>query len=143
MRARIAMAAAVCGTLIATAATTLSSADPVLEWNSIMVNMTASQNPFFQARFAAVTQLAVFEAVNAIDKDFEPYLGTITARSGASADAAAVAAAHAVLENYFPGNAAALDTAYAVSLARIRDGSAKRDGIEDCSKSLVRRHGDS
>ena len=106
-----------------------SAGDPVLEWNSIMVSTTATQNPFFQARFAAITQLAVFEAVNAIDKDFEPYLGTITSPSGASPDAAAVAAAHAVLENYFPGDASALDAAYAASLAGIPNGSAKQDGI--------------
>jgi hypothetical protein len=128
MRTLIVMTAAVWGTLLSTAA--VSSTDPVLEWNSIMVTTTASQNPFFQARFAAITQLAVFEAVNAIDKDFEPYLGTITAPSGASPEAAAVAAAHAVLWNYFPGDASALDAAYAASLARIPDGSAKRDGIE-------------
>ena len=127
MRTPIVMAAAACSTLFATAA--VSSTDPVLEWNSIMVSTTATQNPFFQARFAAITQLAVFEAVNAIDQDFEPYLGTITAPSGASPDAAAVAAAHAVLENYFPGDASALDSAYAVSLARIPDGTAKQDGI--------------
>lgn len=127
MRTLVVMAAAVCGTLLATAA--VSSTDPVLEWNSIMVNTTASQNPFFQARFAAITQLAVFEAVNAIDKDFEPYLGTITAPSGASPEAAAVAAAHAVLENYFPGDASVLDAAYAASLAGIRNGNAKQDGI--------------
>jgi hypothetical protein len=128
MRTPIVIAAAVCGTLLSTAA--VSSTDPVLEWNSIMVNTTASQNPFFQARFAAITQLAVFEAVNAIDKDFEPYLGTITAPSGASPDAAAVAAAHAVLGNYFPGDASALDAAYVASLARIPNGSAKQEGIE-------------
>lgn len=127
MRTPIVVAAAVCGTLLSTAA--VSSTDPVLEWNSIMVTTTATQNPIFQARFAAITQLAVFEAVNAIDKDFEPYLGTITAPSGASADAAAVSAAHAVLGNYFPGDAASLDAAYATSLARIPDGSAKQDGI--------------
>jgi hypothetical protein len=130
MRTPIVMAAAVCGTLLAATATAVSSTDPVLEWNSIMLDTTASQNPFFQARFAAITQLAVFEAVNAIDKDFEPYLGTITAPSGASPDAAAVAAAHAVLENYFPGDASALDAAYSASLARIPDGSAKQDGIQ-------------
>jgi hypothetical protein len=106
-----------------------SAGDPVLEWNSIMVTTTATQNPFFQARFAAITQLAVFEAVNAIDKEFEPYLGTITAPHGASSDAAAIAAAHAVLENYFPGDASALDAAYSASLAGIRNGSAKQDGI--------------
>ena len=129
MRTPIAMAAAVCATLLATATSAVSSADPVLEWNSIMVNTTATQNPFFQARFAAITQLAVFEAVNAIDQDFEPYLGTITAPPGASPDAAAVAAAHAVLENYFPGDASTLDAAYVASLARIPNGSAKQDGI--------------
>jgi hypothetical protein len=47
----------------------------------------------------------VFEAVNAIDKDFDPYLGTVAAPPTASAEAAAVAAAHAVLRNYFPANA--------------------------------------
>ena len=128
MRTLIVMGDAVCGTLISTAA--VSGTDPVLEWNSIMVNTTAGQNPFFQARFAAITQLAVFEAVNAIDKDFEPYLGTITAPSGASPDAAAVAAAHAVLKNYFPGDASALDAAYDASLARIPNGPAKQNGIE-------------
>jgi hypothetical protein len=106
-----------------------SAGDPVLEWNSIMVTTTATQNPFFQARFAAITQLAVFEAVNAIEKEFEPYLGTMSAPSGASPAAAAVAAAHAVLGNYFPGDASALDAAYAASLAGIRNGSAKQDGI--------------
>jgi hypothetical protein len=121
------MAAAVCGMLVANAA--VSGTDPVLEWNSIMVSTTATQNPFFQARFAAITQLAVFEAVNAIDKDFEPYLGTINAPPGASPQAAAVAAAYTVLGNYFPGNASALNAAYAASLASIPDGSAKQQGI--------------
>src|SRR5271170_1288782 len=114
MKTRIVMAAVVCGTLLSAVA--VSSTDPVLEWNSIMVNTTASQNPFFQARFAAITQLAVFEAVNAIDKEFDPYLGTITAPSGASPDAAAVAAAYTVLGNYFPAAASSLDAAYAASL---------------------------
>jgi hypothetical protein len=127
MKTRIVMAAAVCGTLLSAVA--VSSTDPVLEWDSIMVNTTGSQNPFFQARFAAITQLAVFEAVNAIDKDFEPYLGTITAPSGASPDAAAVAAAYSVLKNYFPGDAEDLDAAYDASLAGIPNGSAKQDGI--------------
>ena len=85
MKTPMVLAAAVCGALLSGAA--VSSADAVLDWNSIMVNTTAKQNPFAQARFAAITQLAVFEAVNAIDKDYEPYLGTITAPPGASAAA--------------------------------------------------------
>jgi len=74
--------AAACTLLLAT--TTFAHDDPVLEWNSIMLGVTAAQNPFFQARFAAITQVAVFEAVNTIDQDFDPYLGTLTAPRGAS-----------------------------------------------------------
>ena len=96
----------------------MARADVVLDWNAIMLNTIGGQNPFAQARFAAITQLAVFEAVNAITGDYEPYLGTITAPPGASAEAAAVAAAHGVLKNYFPGNAASLDAARATLACR-------------------------
>jgi len=59
-------------------------ADVILDWNAIMQTTVGGQPPFPQARFAAITQLAVFEAVNAITHDYKPYLGTITAPSGAS-----------------------------------------------------------
>jgi len=116
-----------CGLLLSTAA--LSANDPVLEWNAIMVSTTTGQNPFVQARLAAITQLAVFEAVNAIEHDFDPYLGTLSASPSASSQAAAVAAAHGVLRNYFPANAPALDAARDTSLAAIPDGRRKREGI--------------
>ena len=101
-------------------------ADVVLDWNAIAVSTVVSQgqSPFAQARFMAITQLAVFEAVNAITGDYKPYLGTITAPAGASADAAAIAAAYSVLKNYFP-LAPKLDDAYAASLAAIPEGPAK------------------
>ncbi len=74
-------------------------------------------------------QLAVFEAVNAVVGDYEPYLGTITAPPGASPDAAAIAAAYRTLVTLRPGSAAALDAARAQSLAAIPDGPAKDAGI--------------
>jgi hypothetical protein len=107
----------------------VARADAVLDWNAIMLSTMATQNPFAQARFAAITETAVFEAVNAITGDDDPYLGTVTAPAGASADAAAVAAAHDVLKNYFPASAASLDAAEASSLGAIRDGQAKDDGV--------------
>jgi hypothetical protein len=107
-----------------------AKADVVLDWNLIAVTTLISQgqSPFAQARYMSITQLAVFEAVNAITHQYEPYLGTVVAPVGASADAAAIAAAYRVLKNYFPGNAA-LDPAYAASLATIPNGSAKTNGI--------------
>jgi hypothetical protein len=109
--------------------TAVANADVVLDWNKIMVATVSGQNPFAQARFAAITQLAVFEAVNAVTGRYAPYLGTITAPPGSSAEAAAIAAAHAVLKNYFPGAASSLDAALANSLASISDGAAKLNGI--------------
>jgi hypothetical protein len=105
-------------------------ADVVLDWNAIAVSTLAGQgvSPFAQARFMAITQLAVFEAVNAITGDYQPYLGTIAAPAGASPDAAAVAAAYTVLKNYFSA-APSLDSSYAASLAAIPDGPAKSGGI--------------
>jgi hypothetical protein len=127
MKTLIRTAAAICGTLLSTISPAAN--DPVLEWNSIMMQTTATQNPVFQARFAAITQLAVFEAVNSIEKDYDPYLGSIAAPRTASPHAAAVAAAHYVLKNYFPANATNLDAARDASLARIMDGRSKQEGI--------------
>jgi hypothetical protein len=107
----------------------MARADVVLDWNVTMLNALAGQGPFATARFAAITELAVFEAVNAITGGYEPYLGTIAAPAGASAEAAAAAAAHGVLKFYFPAKAAALDAALAASLLTVPDGTAKADGI--------------
>jgi hypothetical protein len=107
----------------------ISTADAVVDWNRIMLATIAAQNPFAQARFAAITQLAVFEAVNACTVRYRAYLGTIDAPPGASAEAAAVAAAHGVLKNYFPAAAATLDAALAQSLAAIPDGQSKSEGV--------------
>ncbi len=109
----------------------VAKADPVLDWNAIAVDTAVAngQNPFAQARFAAIVQVAVFEAVNAITGDYRPYVGSIDAPRGASADAAAIEAAYRVLSTYFPASASTLDAARASSLASIPDGNGKIGGI--------------
>jgi hypothetical protein len=106
-------------------------ADAVLDWNTIAVNTAVAnkQNPFAQARYGAIVQLAVFEAVNSITQDYQPYIGSISAPAGASAEAAAIEAAYRVLSTYFPASQAALDADRANSLLAIADSQAKTDGI--------------
>jgi hypothetical protein len=109
-------------------------ADVVLDWNVVAVNaaIQSNQNPFAQARFAAIAQLAVFTGVNAITREYEPYVGTVTGDPTASPEAATVAAAYRVLTTYFGANPsvqAMLDAARASSLAQIPDGSAKDAGL--------------
>ena len=117
--------------LVHVAGPRLASANVVREWNAIAVQtaIAGGNNPFQQARTLSIVQLAVFEAVNAVTGEYEPYLGTITAAEGASAEAAAIAAAHAVLKAYFSAAGATLDAVRAASLDQIPDGSAKDDGI--------------
>ncbi len=109
----------------------IARADVVLDWNTIAVNTAVAnkQNPYAQARYAAIVQLAVFEAVNAITGEYQPYLGTTIAPPGASAEAAAIEAAYQVLSAYFPASQATLDADRTNSLASIPDGQGKIDGI--------------
>ena len=106
-------------------------ADAVLDWNAIAVNTAVAnkQNPFAQARYAAIVQLAVFEAVNSITHDYQPYLGTITAPPDTSPDAAAIEAAYQVLSTYFPASQPTLYADWTNSMQSIPNGSAKTDGI--------------
>lgn len=119
----------------------ITKADVVTDWNVLMLTTVSAQNPFAQARLAAITHVAMFEAVNSVTREYDRYLrNPIIAPPGASAEAAAVAAAHAVLKNYFPANSANLDAARAMSLAGIPDGSAKDGGIatgEAAAQALI------
>jgi hypothetical protein len=117
---------------LAPALESTAKADAVTDWNAIMqaTVSTPPTNPFYQARWAAIVQLAVFEAVNSIEGNYEPYLGMIDAPAWASPDAAAIAAAHRTLVTLRPGSAEALDAARAAALAAIPDGPAKDAGIE-------------
>ncbi len=110
---------------------TAARADAVLDWNAIAVNTAVAnkQSPFAQARYAAIVQLAVFEAVNSITHKYQPYLGTITAPRDASPDAAAIEAAYQVLSAYFPASQTALNGDWTNSMQSIPDGPAKTDGI--------------
>jgi hypothetical protein len=74
-------------------------------------------------------QLAVFEAVNSITGNYQPYLGTIVAPSGASAEAAAIQASYDVLVTYFPASQPTLLAQLNASLALIPNGQPKTDGI--------------
>ena len=104
-------------------------ADIVLTWNDLAVRtfIGQGQSPFAQARYMAIVQLAVFDAVNAITRDYEPYI-PLVAPVGSSPEAAAATAAYRVLKNYFPG-APLIDAEYAASLAAIPDGPPKTNGV--------------
>jgi PAP2 superfamily len=78
----------------------------------------------------AYAGIAVYDAVVAVRHKYEPFAVRTRAPRGASPEAAVVAAAHRIYEHYLPlQEAAILDPAYDDSLATIREGKAKDDGV--------------
>ena len=118
------------GTSIAGAPAAIAE-DVVTDWGARAVAIGAEkQVPNSRyARGLAMMHVAIFEAVNAIDRRYKPYKLDLAVDKGASRDAAAVAAAHEVLTSLFPDEKPKLDQALQASLAAI-EGDAKTKGIE-------------
>ena len=137
MRSRFAAAMVRHATLLASAVAafllvTQARADVVTEWNARAeaIGIEKQILPAFNARQMAMLQVAVFEAVNAIERRYAPYKLNLTAERSVSKEAAAAAAAHGVLLVFHPERQAALDSALTASLAAIPDGDPKAKGIE-------------
>jgi hypothetical protein len=102
----------------------LQAQNVVIDWNNIAsttIVTNVKQSSALSGVWFAYVQLAVYDAVNAIDHRHQPYLFTTDAPASASKDAAAVAAAHRVLANYFPTLQTSLDAQFASSLLAISD----------------------
>ena len=80
-------------------------------------------------RGLAMVHVAMFEAVNAIDRRYQPYKLELVADKGASREAAAATAAHDVLVSLFPDERSKLEQALQASLAKI-EGDARTKGVE-------------
>jgi hypothetical protein len=105
----------------------LNAQNVVARWDGIAsttIVTNAKEPSVASGVWFAYVHLAAYDAVNAIDHRFQPYLFTTTPPTGANKDAAAAAAAHRILVNYFPTQQASLDTQFASSLAAIPDTSA-------------------
>jgi PAP2 superfamily len=123
-------------------------ADAVADWNVITTQAVAAAvpprpGPAIVHDFAIV-HVAVYDAVQAIEKDFEPYAVEIPGAGGSPA-AATARAAHDVLVGLFPEQSAALDTTYRDYLAS--HGLAENDpgvavGQEAAAGILALRAGD-
>jgi hypothetical protein len=108
--------------------------DQVLEWNQELVKLVqvpgAQPATIHPTRTLAITQLAVYDAVNAIERGNEPYLFHQSTPRHASAEAAAAAAARPALLALFPSQAQAINSQFEASLTQIGSGRTVRQGIQ-------------
>ena len=98
----------------------LMSADVVHDWNELLLQSLPSQPPRVPlSRNMALVHVAIFDAVNAIDRSYEPYAADVHASRGASKEAAAAQAAHDTLSALYPGRRPVFAAELAADLAGI------------------------
>src|SRR5262244_3288109 len=100
----------------------LQAQNVVTDWNTIAsttIVTNGGKASVASGVWFAYTSIAVYDAVNAVHRMYQPFYYSGIAPAGASDQAAAVAAAHRVLVNYFPAQQADLDGAFTKSLNSI------------------------
>ena len=117
----------------------LSAQDAVTEWNlnaerAILGSSTVSGSGAAAARVYVLMHVAIFDAVNGIERRYTPYHVDATASRGASRRAAAIAAAYNTLVALFPSQKSTLDAELSSSLASL---AADGEDLED-SQSIER-----
>lgn len=118
------------GALIGLGTTCGAHADTISDWNAKAETIAVEKRmlPPPNARGMAIMHVAMFEAVNAVERRYSPYRLDLTAERGASKDAAAAAAAHAVLVALHPDREKALDADLLASLQQVAGGEAREAG---------------
>ncbi|HSF25737.1 MAG TPA: vanadium-dependent haloperoxidase [Blastocatellia bacterium] len=126
-----------------------AKADKVTDWNAIGSTAIANAGrggPPGPIDLAYM-HIAIYDAVNAIDRRYTVFaVSPSNVPPGSSEEAAAVEAAYRVLINLFPAQATFLNAQYTASLATIPDGQAKTNGMavgaEVAALFLASRAGD-
>jgi PAP2 superfamily len=106
-------------------------ADVITDWNEKAVAfVTGKMAPAAGQRIVTIMQVAMFDAVNSIDRRYRPYLTQLPAAASTSKEAAAAAAAGTVLASLNPQAEGEFRSATAAYLATIPDSDAKAQGIK-------------
>jgi membrane-associated phospholipid phosphatase len=123
--------------------------DPVVEWNAnagaaaIKACISPDGDPFHESRMYAMMHLAIHDALNAIDRRFQPHAYDKKADPGTSSNAAVAAAAHTVLiplirqlpaellskPDCIDNGVASVEAAYTAAINAIPDSPTKMQGI--------------
>lgn len=119
------------GTALALAVSATASADVVTDWNNVTLDVIREEplTPPVAERTLAIVHVAIFDAVNGVDRLYEPYLVTHKAPRGASAEAAAAGAAFTALVKLYPDRGLELVWELLESLDQVPNGPGKWKGL--------------
>ena len=119
--------------LLLTAPMGAATANVVTDWDEKAVGIAqkgTAPPPPTGFRTMAILHLAMFDALNSIEPRYKPYKVRLTAMPDTSKEAAAAAAAGAVLIKLFPDAAADVQSDLTTYLATLPDGEAKSNGVK-------------
>jgi hypothetical protein len=107
--------------------------DQVIQWNQelqkVLVASGAQPSSIHPTRTLAITQIAVYDAVNGILRGGRPFLVDLHGPRSASAEAAAAAAARTALDALLPSQQPAIDAFFQTSIGQIGSGENVDRGI--------------
>src|ERR1700720_539857 len=128
--------AIIIGAWLAIGAPMSASANVITDWDekAVAVVMPAgpvgvSQQVYTAQRMMGMVHAAMFDAVNSIERRYQPYLVQLPADPATSKEAAAAAAAATILATIDTKTAGDMKAALTTYLARLPDGASKSDGI--------------
>jgi hypothetical protein len=104
------------------------SGNAVTHWSAVGARLMVDPGPILEARPFAIFHAAIHDAVNGVDRRFQPYTADLSF-PGASIEAAVATAARDVLMAFSPTQQAEIEAEYAAALAVIPDGPAKAEGV--------------
>jgi hypothetical protein len=118
----------------------------VTDWNIVALQVLPVDPGLLRdSRAFAIMHAAIHDALNGIDRRYQPYTADLSS-PGASVDAAIATAARDVLVALSPSQQTNIEIAYAAALVPIPEGSAKEAGIalgrESAHANLARRAND-
>lgn len=105
------------------------SANSVIHWSAVASKLLVEVGPVIDSRAFAILHVAMHDAVNGIERRFEPYTLAERPSVGASLDAAVATAARDVLVALLPSQREQIEHEYAAALAAIPNGPAKDKGV--------------
>jgi len=121
---------AMIGAWVAVGAPVSALANVITDWDAKAVAVVTPMPPYTAQRVMGMVHIAMFDAVNSIERRYRPYLVQLPADPTTSKDAAAASAAATVLATIDSKTAGGMKIAIASYLASIPDGAAKSDGVK-------------
>ena len=108
-----------------------SRADVIMDWNARADSIATDKRllPPVHGRVLAIMHVAMFEAVNAIERRYVPYRLNLVADRKTSGEVAAAVAGRDVLVDLYPDQKSGLDALLAETLNKVEEGPAKERGI--------------